>query len=224
LIVLVLVLSAAVAQAQSPPPVSEAAQDLVGTWEISNAQRDRRCNVTFSVDPAPGGFKLDLDGACGTQFPPLRDVVVWALGPDEQVQLLDAKRATVIQFAEVENGLYEGERKGEGLYFLQTQAAVKAETRSSDQLFGDWRVLRELDKPLCTITLSNAAGGDGAYKLAVKPGCDASIAGFGLTTWRLDRDQLVLNGRTGAWRFTESDPTIWERVPLSTSPLLLMKP
>jgi len=57
----------------------------------------------------------------------------------------------------------------------------------------------------------------------VKPGCDARIAAFGLTTWRLDREQLVLTGRTGAWRFGESDPTTWERVPLSTDPLLLMK-
>ncbi len=57
----------------------------------------------------------------------------------------------------------------------------------------------------------------------VKPGCDARIAGFGPTTWRLDREQLVLTGRSGTWRFTESDPTTWERTPLSTDPLLLMK-
>ena len=50
-----------------------------------------------------------------------------------------------------------------------------------------------------------------------------AIAGFGFTTWRLDGDQLILTGRGGNWRFAESDPTTWERVPLSTDPLLLMK-
>jgi hypothetical protein len=139
------------------------------------------------------------------------------------LRLLDAKNVAVLELTEVESGLYEGERKGEGLYFMQTQAALKVETRTAEQLFGDWRILRELDKPLCTLTLSNASGGNETYKIVVKPGCNAAIAGFGFTTWRLDRDQLVLTGRSGNWRFSESDPTTWERVPLSTDPLLLMK-
>jgi hypothetical protein len=129
----------------------------------------------------------------------------------------------VLEFTEVESGMYEGERKGEGLFFMQSQAAVKA-ARTADQLFGDWRLLRELDQPLCTLTLSNAQESADSYKLLVKAGCDGAIAGFGLTTWRLDRDQLLLTGRDGTWRFTESDPTTWERMPLSTDPLLLMRP
>ena len=62
-----------------------------------------------------------------------------------------------------------------------------------------------------------------AYNLIVRPGCDPEIAAFGLTTWRLDRDQIVLTGRSGSWRFAESDPTTWEKMPLSTDPLLLVK-
>jgi hypothetical protein len=220
-----LVVAAALpSRAQPAPPVSDAAKDLVGAWEISNADRDRRCAVTFSVDPAPGGFKLELDPACGTAFPPLKDVVVWKLGPGDAVWLVDAKGAAVLEFNEVESGMYEGERKGEGLFFMQTQTALKAETPTADQLLGDWKVLRELEKPLCTLTLSNAPDGNDKFKLIVKRGCDASIADFGLTTWQLDRDQLLLSGRGGTWRFSESDPTTWERMPLSTDPLLLMRP
>jgi hypothetical protein len=130
----------------------------------------------------------------------------------------------VFEFAEVESGILEAERKGEGLYFMQTQAAVKAEIRNPDQLFGEWQILQELDKPLCRLTLADtAAGPENTYKIVVKPGCDARIAGFGLTTWRLDREQLVLSGRSGSLRFAESDPTTWERTPLTTDPLLLMK-
>jgi hypothetical protein len=209
--------------AQPAPPVSDAARELVGAWEISNADRDRRCAVTFSVNPAPGGLKLEFDPACGNAFPALKDVVVWKLGPNDAVWLVNSKGAAVLEFNEVESGMYEGERKGEGLFFMQSQAALKAEMRTADQLFGDWKVLRELNKPLCTLTLSDASDGSDKYKLVVKQGCDASIAGFGLTTWQLDRDQLVFTGRGGTWRFAESDPTTWERMPLSTDPLLLMR-
>jgi len=220
---LMLAASGAGASAQSPPPASDAAKDLAGAWEISNADRDRRCAVTFSIDPAPGGFKIELGPECATAFPALKDVVAWALGQKDVLRLIDPRNVAVIEFSEVESGLYEGERTGEGLYFLQTQAAVKVETRTPEQLFGDWNILREMDQPLCALTLSDAREGDG-YKVLVKPGCDPSIASFGLTTWQLDRGQLVLTGRNGSWRFAESDATIWERVPLSTDPLLLMKP
>jgi Protease inhibitor Inh len=218
---LALAMAASLAHAQGDPPVSEAAKDLVGAWEISNSDRDKRCPVTFSTDPAPGGFKLELDTVCAIS--PLKDVVAWALGPKDVLRLIDANKVPLFEFSEVESGMYEAERKGEGLYFMQTQAALKAEIRNPDQIVGEWNIVRELDKPLCRLTLSDASGGGDTYKIVVKPGCDARIAGFGLTTWRLDREQLVLTGRSGAWRFAESDPTTWERMPLSTDPLLLMK-
>src|SRR3954452_3343682 len=201
-----LALTAAFARAQGAPPSSDFAKDLVGTgWEISNSDRDKRCPVTFTVDPAPGGFKLELDPACS--IVPLKQVVAWTLGPKDQLRLVDSNKAPVFEFAEVESGILEAERKGEGLYFMQTQAALKAEIRNPDQLFGEWQIVQELDKPLCRLTLSDAsAGAENTYKIVVKPGCAARIAGFGLTTWRLDREQLVVTGRNSTWRFTESDP------------------
>lgn len=221
--------AAGMARAQTPPPaqpapqISAAAKDLVGGWEISNADRDKRCAVTFSVDPAPSGLKLALDPDCPNAFPAFKDVTAWTLGPKDVVQLRDATGTAVIEFAEVESGMYEGHRQGEGLFFMQAQAALKAEVRNPEQMFGDWKLLRELNKPLCVLTLSNAADGEGGFKLTVKPGCNTAIAGFGLATWKLDSDQLVLAGRSGVWRFSESDPTVWERIPLSTDPLLLMR-
>ena len=91
-------------------------------------------------------------------------------------------------------------------------------------MVGDWNLLRELEKPLCRLTLSDTrAEGDDTYRIVVRPGCDKTILVFNLATWRLDGDQLVLTGRSGAWRFSESDATIWERVPLSVEPLLLVR-
>jgi hypothetical protein len=199
------------------------AKAMVGAWEISNADRDRRCTVTFSTDPAPGGLKLELDPGCAAVFPPLKDVVVWRILADSgPLRLLDARGTSVLEFSEVENGIYEAERPGEGLYFMQTQAAAAVPARTPEQMLGSWSFMQEADKPLCALTLSNAA--DGAeYKLSVKPGCNARIAALALSTWRLEGDQLVLSGSGGTWRFVESDVGIWERIPPSTDPMLLIR-
>src|SRR5258707_15499798 len=96
-----LAVSASVAHAQPAPPVSDAAKEIVGAWEISNSDRDKRCAVTFSVDPAPGGFKLEFDAECGTAIPPLKDVVAWALGKNDGLRLINAKTVAGFEFTEV---------------------------------------------------------------------------------------------------------------------------
>jgi hypothetical protein len=218
-----LCVGAAQAQAPAPAAPSEAAKGMVGAWEISNAARDKTCPVTFSLDAGTGGFKLELDPACGTLFPSLKGVVVWVMGPKDAVRLLDAKGVIILDFSEVENRMYEAERKGEGLYFMRTQAAIKADTVTPEQIFGEWALLKELDKPLCKLTLSNASAGSESYKITVKPGCDASIVDLGLTSWQLDSNDLLLVGRGSTWRFSESDTTTWERIPPSADPMVLMR-
>lgn len=224
----VALLAAVIAMVWSGPAraegaLSEAAQNMVGGWELSNVDRDRRCPLAFSVEPAPGGYRIEIDATCATAFPSVNDVVAWNFGPKDVLRLIDAKGAPVLEFTEVENGMFESERGAEGLLFLQTQASLKVETRTAEQVVGDWNLLREADKVLCRLTLSNTASGVDAFRVVVKPGCDKAIASWGPSTWRLDRDQLILTGRNGFWRFSESDATVWERVPLSTEPLLLVR-
>jgi hypothetical protein len=222
LAVVAVALSAGSAAAQAQVP-SDAAKEMAGAWEISNAARDKTCPVIFKLEPGSGGFKLDLDEVCGTAFPPLKDVVVWTMGPNDAVRLLNSKGAVVLDFMEVESHMYEAERKGEGLFFMRTQAAIKAATVSPEQVFGEWILLKEFEKPLCKLTLSNASAGGESYKITVKPDCDSSVADVELSTWRLDRDGLMLTGRGGSWRFSESDATTWERVPATADPLVLMR-
>ena len=210
------------AGAQAPEP-SDVAKEMVGAWEISNAPRDKTCPVTFRLDPAGGGYKLELDEACGTAFPSLKDITSWAMGPNDAVRLFDSKGAIVLDFMEVESHMYEAERRGEGLYFMRTQEAIKAATVNPEQLFGDWTLLKEMEKPLCKLTLSNAPAGGDSFKITVKPGCDPSIAGLGLATWRLSQAELVLIGRGSIWRFSESDATTWERFPPTADSLVLMR-
>src|SRR2546426_632799 len=59
--------------ASAPPPSSEAVKSIVGPWEISNADRDKLCAVTFRADTALPGFKLEFDKACIAAFPMIRD-------------------------------------------------------------------------------------------------------------------------------------------------------
>jgi hypothetical protein len=215
---------AAAAHAQTPATMSEPAKAMIGAWEISNAARDKRCAVSFKAEPVTGGFKLEFDPPCA-DFPVLREVGVWAIaGPKDSVRLFDSKGATVLDFLEVESGMFEAERKGEGLFFMRSQAAIKAATVSPEQVFGDWTLLQEADKPLCRLTLSNAAaGGEDTYRVVVKPGCSPAILGLGFATWRLEVNDLLLVGRGGTWRFSESDATVWERIPPSTDPMVLMR-
>ena len=145
------------------------------------------------------------------------------MGPNDEVRLLNSKGAVILDFMEVEAHMYEAERKGEGLFFMRTQAAIKAATVSPEQVFGEWTLLREFEKPLCKLTLSSDSAGGENYKIAIKPGCDSSVADVGLSIWRLDRDGLLLTGRGGSWRFSESDATSWERIPASADPLVLMR-
>ena len=119
--------------------------------------------------------------------------------------------------------MYEAERKGEGLFFMRTQAAIKAATVSAEQLFGEWTLLQEFEKPLCKLTLSGTAAGEGTYQHRRQAGLHRGHCGLGLTTWRLESDELLLVGRGGTWRFSESDATTWERIPPSTDPMLLMR-
>src|SRR5438132_10958638 len=102
LAVIALALSAAGAGAQAPAP-TDAAKEMVGAWEISNAARDKTCPVTFKLDPGAGGYKVELDEACGAAFPALKDVAVWTMGPNDNVRLLNSKGAIVLDFQEVES-------------------------------------------------------------------------------------------------------------------------
>jgi Protease inhibitor Inh len=208
------------AQAQAP---SDAAKAMVGAWEISNAARDKTCPLSFKLDPAGSGFKVELEDSCGAAFPSLKDIVHWTIGPNDSVRLFDSKGALILDFTEVESHMYEAERKGEGLFFMRTQAAIKAATVTPEQLFGEWTLAQEMEKPLCKLSLSKALVGADSYRIVVRPGCVAAIADLAFSTWRLEANELLLTGRTGTWRFSESDATNWERIPPSADPMVLMR-
>jgi hypothetical protein len=222
-IALVAVLAAsAAAFAQTPPDNVKA---MAGVWELSNSERDQLCNLTLTTEAARGGFRLDYDASCGERITPLKGVEAWTLANDT-VRLLDGRGRAVFELSEVETGMYEGERKGEGLYFLQTAAAAAALGRkhSADELFGEWVLLRS-DKPVCTLSFSSRATKSfDEYMLTLRAPCDAALSRLNPNVWRLDRGELVLASPNGqAWRFEAAEASKWRRVPESAEPIALQK-
>ncbi len=221
-ILLALFAISAPAFAQAP---SEAAKNMVGTWEMSNSERDKLCNLTFKTDPAKGGFKVEFDAACAEAIPPLKAVEAWTLS-NETLRLIDGRGRTVFEMSEVEVGMFEGERKEEGLYFLQTaaSAAVFTPKRSVEQMAGEWSMTKS-EKPVCNLTLTDRqTKGFDEYVLSVKSPCDPAMTRLNPNVWRLDRGELVLASPNGqVWRFEESEPSKWRRVPEGADAIGLVK-
>jgi hypothetical protein len=205
-----------------PPALSDAASAMIGAWEFSNADHDKICRFIFRVDPAAGGYKLDIDRNCANLFPSTKEVSGWTLDGFGTLALLDGRGNRVIEMTEAEAGIYDGFEPGEGRYILQSAAA--APVRSADDMIGDWAVARGTGKPICIMTLANTPAGADALSLKVKPGCDPFVARFGPTSWRMDQGELVLlSARGQTWRFAENDADTWLRVPESTDPVLLVR-
>jgi hypothetical protein len=214
-----------VASAQAQAPLSDGAKAMAsGSWEFSNADRDKRCTVVFKTDPATVGMRLEFDKACAGAFPFIKEIVGWTLTENDFLRLLDAKGQSLLEFSEVETGMYEAPRPGEGILFIQASASIGPPPKEADQMLGDWSIVRGAGKPICTLTLANTpAGSDLALKL--KPGCDAFVTRFAPTAWQMDRGELVLkNARNQTWRFEEGDASTWQRVPESPDPVLLVRP
>jgi hypothetical protein len=214
-----------VAAQQPSPATSEAFKAVIGKWEISNADRDRTCMITFRSDPSGGVFKLELDKACAAQMPELKGVVAWTIGGLDLVRLLDARGRPIMEFSEVESGTYEAQRPGEGIYFMENAAtAASPVALTADQMAGDWGVVRGSGKTVCTIILTNTAADADSFALKLKPGCDALVTRFGPAAWYMDRGELVFKSKGGQyWRFAESDPLNWQRVPEGREPITLVR-
>ncbi|MGI8527149.1 MAG: AprI/Inh family metalloprotease inhibitor [Pseudolabrys sp.] len=218
----VLVLLAAPgARAQSAP--SEAEKAMSGTWELSNAERDKVCTATFSNDRAGGGYRVEFEAKCAEQFPPVKDVTAWKYPDTDLLRLIDGKGKSVIEFSEVEDGIFEAPTPGLGVVFLQHPGEAGPPPRPLEEVAGDWAIMRG-GRVLCTLTLTTTAASDG-YTLSAKPGCDAAIVRLGFNEWRIDRDELMLSpARGNPWRFEPVDDKSWQRVPDAPNPYTLVRP
>ena len=101
--------------------------EMVGQWELATTERSKTCVVTLKGDTTPQGMKLELEPGCAAALPFTRDIAAWNIkGLGDIVRLQDAAGQPVIDFTEVESGIFEGLRTNEGVYILQNLAAARS--------------------------------------------------------------------------------------------------
>ncbi len=199
-------------------------KDMVGQWELSTTERSKTCVVTLKADASAQGMKLELEPGCATALPFTKDIAAWSIAGLDIVRLQDASGQPVIDFTEVESGILEGLRQGEGIYILQNLAAARSLAKSMDQMIGDWAMVRGNGEAICGLTLTNNDAGHDNFQVFLKPKCDPAIAAFAPTQWRLEHGQMLLMSQSGeTWQFEADDNAQWRRVPDSADPLIMLR-
>jgi len=199
-------------------------QGMIGQWELSTTERSKTCVVTIKNEAAPGGLKLELEPGCAAALPFTQDIKAWSIKGLDIVRLQDAAGQPVIDFTEVESGIFEGLRQGEGVYILQNLAAARSLAKSMDQMIGDWQMVRSNGRPICGLTLTNTEATGDNFQVFLKPKCDPVISAFGPVQWRLERGQIILMSKTGeTWQFEADDNAQWRRVPDTADGLIMLR-
>jgi hypothetical protein len=199
-------------------------KDMVGQWELSTTERSKTCVVTLKADATGQGLKLELEPTCAAALPFTKDIAAWNVRGLDIVRLQDAAGQPVIDFTEVESGIFEGLRQGEGIYILQNLAAARSLAKSMDQMIGDWSMVRGSGRPVCGLTLTNTEATPDNFQVFLKPRCDPAVAAFAPTVWRLERGELLLMSQSGeTWRFEADDNAQWRKVPDSADPLIMLR-
>jgi len=199
-------------------------KDMIGQWELSTTERSKTCVVTMKNEGAAQALKLELEPGCAAALPFTQDIKAWSIKGLDIVRLQDGAGQPVIDFTEVESGIFEGLRQGEGVYILQNLAAARSLAKSMDQMIGDWQVVRGNGRPICALTLTNTEATADNFQVFVKPKCDPAVAAFGPVQWRLERGQMILMSKTGeTWQFEADDNAQWRRVPDTADGLIMLR-
>jgi hypothetical protein len=199
-------------------------REMIGQWELATAERSKTCVVTLKNDTTAQGLKLELEPACAKALPFTREITGWNVRGLDIVRLQDATGQPVIDFTEVESGIFEGMRQGEGIYLLQNLAAARSLAKSMDQMIGDWAMVRSNGRPICGLTLTNTEATNDNFQVFLKPKCDAAVEAFRPTMWRLERGELLLMAANGeTWHFQADDNAQWRLVPDSADALIMLR-
>ncbi|RIK99684.1 MAG: peptidase [Proteobacteria bacterium] len=220
----VVVLAMMAASAARAQDAGALAREMVGQWELATAERGKTCVLTLATERAANGMQIELDGGCAAALPFTRDIAAWSVKGLDIVRLQNAAGEPVIDLTEVESGIFEGVRTGEGVYLMQNLAAARALTRSMDQMIGEWALVRGSGRTICNMTLTNTEADNDNFKVFLNSGCGPLVTGFNPVMWRLERGEIILiaaNGQT--WHFQADDNAQWRRVPEEADPLLLMR-
>src|SRR4029079_5278823 len=95
--------------AAAPEVVTEPAppRTMPGSWEFSNADREKTCTITFRNEATKVGKRVEFEPKCAKLFPFIPEIVGWRLNENDFLRLLDAQGNSVLEFREVESGIFE---------------------------------------------------------------------------------------------------------------------
>ena len=129
----------------------------------------------------------------------------------------------MLEFSEVESGIFEAPKPGEGILFIQNPTDLGPAPKTAEQITGDWTIIRRTGQRVCALTLSNTAAGE-EFVVRLQPPCDQVVTAFGPATWQMDRGEIVLRAANGqSWRFEEGEDSKWQRIPQTANPLLMVR-
>ena len=221
--VVLLTASAAPLSAQGPEAAPEHPKSMAGSWEFSNADREKTCTVTFSNQAAKIGKRLAFDQNCARLFPFVKEVIGWRLNDNDFLRLIDAHGNSVLEFSEVETGIFEAPKPGEGILFIQSPQDLGPPPKTAAQIAGEWSLVRRTGAPICALTLSNESAGT-EFTVRVRPPCDPVVTRFAPVSWQIDRGEIVLHSADGrSWRFEEQEDAKWHRIPEAATPILMVR-
>jgi hypothetical protein len=204
------------------PAAPAVPRTIVGTWEFSNADREKICTVTFRESGS--SRTVSFDQACAAHFAFTKEITAWRHAENDFLRLLDGRGETVLEFSEVESGIFEAPRPGEGILFIQNPSSLGPAPRTAEQVTGDWSVVRRAGRPICGLSLSDTPAPGEEFVVKVQPPCDRFVASFAPATWAMDRGELVLKSSRGAtWRFEAADDAKCPRVPDTPDPVLMVR-
>lgn len=228
LITLTAPLGAQAPDANAPEVITEPAppappRTMPGSWEFSNADREKTCTITFRNDAARVGKRVEFDPGCVKLFPFIPEIVGWRLNDNDFLRLLDAQGNSVLEFSEVESGIFEAPKPGEGILFIQNPTDLGPAPKTAEQITGDWTIIRRTGQRVCGLTLSNTAAGE-EFVVRVQQPCDQVVTRFAPATWQMDRGEIVLRSANGqSWRFEPGEDAKWPRLPQTANPIFMVR-
>jgi len=214
--------------ANAPEVITEPAppappRTMPGSWEFSNADREKTCTITFRNDAARVGKRVEFDPGCVKLFPFIPEIAGWRLNDNDFLRLLDAQGNSVLEFSEVESGIFEAPKAGEGILFIQNPTDLGPAPKTAEQIAGDWTIIRRTGQRVCGLTLSNTAAGE-EFVVRVQQPCDQAVTRFAPATWQMDRGEIVLRSAGGqAWRFEPGEDAKWPRLPQTANPIFMVR-
>jgi hypothetical protein len=220
------------ARAQAPAlPNAAQIERAAGPWELSNPAGDRKCQLTFKPERTSGGLSLAFGASCAQTFPVVNGIAAWTIGPSGGIRWLDRVGAAVLDFEETEVGIFEALKAGDpNVYFLTNLGLAGTSLPTAEEVTGLWSLGQPRGRALCNLTFqSELAAGAGPleqrFALEIAPGCERSVASLALTSWKLERELLVIFGAgTTALTFRREADGRWTKSPADNRPLVMSRP